>query len=102
AGRGGPADGALGPLERVQQRESVTLGLLVLLERLTPAERAVFVLREAFGYSHRETADILDLSEANSRQVHRRARRRLSDARQRFHPEPGQWRGTGEARLVAR
>src|SRR5262249_58181827 len=86
------ADGTLGPVERVQQRESVTLGLLVLLERLTPAERAVFVLREAFGYSHREIAGILDLSEANSRQVHRRARLRLSEARPRFRPEPGQWR----------
>src|SRR5215472_4896235 len=95
------ADGTLGPLERVQQRESVTLGLLVLLERLTPAERAVFVLREAFGYSHREIADILDLSEANSRQVHRRARLRLSDARPRFHPEPGQWRDLMERFLAA-
>jgi RNA polymerase sigma-70 factor (ECF subfamily) len=95
------ADGTLGPLERVQQRESVTLGLLVLLERLTPAERAVFVLREAFDYSHREIADILELSEANSRQVHRRARQRLSDARPRFHPEPGQWRDLVERFLAA-
>src|SRR5262249_43103332 len=95
------ADGTLGPLERVEQRESVTLGLLVLLERLTPAERAVFVLREAFGYSHREIADILDLSEANSRQVPRRARLRLSDARPRFHPDPGQWRDLVERFLAA-
>ena len=42
-----------------QQRASVSLGLLVLLERLTPPERAVFVLREAFGYRHAEIADIL-------------------------------------------
>ncbi|MEQ4720657.1 sigma factor [Nonomuraea sp. B19D2] len=40
--------GVLGPLEAAEQRESVTMGMLVLLERLTPAERAVFVLREAF------------------------------------------------------
>ena len=63
-------DGTLGPLEDVTQRESVSLALLILLERLTPAERAVFVLREAFGYSHGETAQILELSEANCRQLY--------------------------------
>src|SRR5262249_58236465 len=60
------ADGALGPLERAQQRESVPLGLLVLLERLPPAQRAVFGLREAFGHSHRDSPGILDPSGANS------------------------------------
>src|SRR5262249_59753803 len=79
----------------------VRLGVRVLLERLTPAERAVFVLREAFSYSHRDIAGILDLSEANSRQVHRRARLRLSDARPRFHPEPGQWRDLVDRFLAA-
>ncbi|OLT28821.1 RNA polymerase subunit sigma-24 [Actinomadura sp. CNU-125] len=68
------ADGALGPLETVEQRESVSLGMLVLLERLAPAERAVFILREAFGHPHREIAEILGVSEAHSRQLHRRAR----------------------------
>ena len=63
-------DGTLGPLEDVTQRESVSLALLILLERLTPAERAVFVLREAFGYSHAEAAQILELSEANCRQLY--------------------------------
>lgn len=50
---------AAGPLETVQQRDSVSLALLTLMESLTPAERAVFVLREAFGYPHREIAEIL-------------------------------------------
>src|SRR5215472_3880158 len=48
------SDGALGPMDTAVQRDSVSLALLVLLERLTPAERAVFVLREAFGYGHRD------------------------------------------------
>ena len=50
-------DGPLGPLETLEQRESISIALLLLLERLTPAERAVFVLREAFGYQHRDIAE---------------------------------------------
>lgn len=72
------ADGALGPLDRAELRESVSLGLLRLLERLSPTERAVFVLREAFSYSHRDIAEFAGLSETNSRQVHRRARKAIS------------------------
>ncbi|MBO8192178.1 RNA polymerase sigma factor SigJ [Streptomyces oryzae] len=64
----------LGPLETAEQRDSVSFALLVLLERLTPPERAVFVLRAAFDYSHREIAELLDISEANSRQLYRRAK----------------------------
>jgi RNA polymerase sigma-70 factor (TIGR02957 family) len=81
------ADGLLGPLETAEQRDSVSLALLVLLERLTPAERAVFVLREAFDYSHREITAIMDLSEANCRQLHRRARQRVEEAKPRFQPD---------------
>jgi RNA polymerase sigma-70 factor (ECF subfamily) len=51
---------------------------------MTPRERAVFVLREAFGYSHREVGDILGITEANSRQVHARARQRLDRADTRY------------------
>jgi RNA polymerase sigma-70 factor (TIGR02957 family) len=94
-------DGTLGPLEDVTQRESVSLALLVLLERLTPAERAVFVLREAFGYSHGETAQILELSEANCRQLQRRARDRIAQERRRFRPEPGHWRSLADRFLAA-
>ena len=46
------ADSALGPLDTVEQRDSVSMAFLLLLERLTPPERAVFVLRECFGYRH--------------------------------------------------
>ncbi|MFF2083536.1 RNA polymerase sigma-70 factor [Nocardia sp. NPDC058176] len=74
------SDSALGPVEAVEQRDTVSLGFLVLAERLTPQERAVFVLREAFGYSHREVAELIELSAANCRQLHSRARKRVAAA----------------------
>ncbi|MFJ4816941.1 RNA polymerase sigma-70 factor [Streptomyces sp. NPDC088801] len=80
------SDGTLGPLESAEQREAVSMAMLVLLERLTPTERAVYVLREAFGYGHREIAGVLDLSEANSRQLYRRAVRRVGEPQARFDP----------------
>jgi RNA polymerase sigma-70 factor (TIGR02957 family) len=94
-------DGTLGPLETAEQRESVSLALLTLLEQLTPRERAVFVLRESFGYSHREIARVVGVSEAGCRQLHRRARQRLGGPRPRFQPDPGQWRRLVERFLVA-
>ncbi|GAA0939949.1 RNA polymerase sigma factor SigJ [Actinocorallia libanotica] len=69
----------------VELRDTVSYALLTLMERLTSAERAVFVLKEAFGYSHQEIAGFLDLTDANARQLHSRARRRLGD-RARFTP----------------
>ncbi|MFI6171379.1 RNA polymerase sigma-70 factor [Nocardia sp. NPDC051052] len=76
--------GELGPLETVEERELVSFALLSTLERLSPVERAVFVLREAFGYAHREIADMLTISEANSQQVYRRAGVRVREGRARF------------------
>ncbi|MET7770721.1 RNA polymerase sigma-70 factor [Nocardia sp. NPDC005366] len=78
------ARGELGPLETVEEREQVSLALLTVLERLSPVERAVFVLREAFGYAHREIADMLALTEANSQQTFRRATQRVREGRTRF------------------
>jgi RNA polymerase sigma-70 factor (ECF subfamily) len=95
------ADGALGPMETAEQRDSVSLALLTLLEQLTPAERAVFVLRESFGHSHREIAQILGTSEAGSRQLHRRARQRIGDPQPRFKPESAEWKRLVEQFLVA-
>lgn len=60
-----------------EQRESVSLGLLVLMEQLSPTERAAFILRDAFGSSHRDVAELVGVSEENSRQLHRRARRQV-------------------------
>ncbi|GAA3511635.1 RNA polymerase sigma factor SigJ [Actinocatenispora rupis] len=73
-------DGALGPVETVEQRDSVSMALLVLMEALSPAERAAVVLHEAFGYSHRDVAEVLGYTETNCRQVYARARRRLRAA----------------------
>lgn len=87
------SDGTLGPLESAEQRDAVSLALLLLLERLTPTERAVYVLREAFAYSHREIAGVLDLSEANCRQLHRRAVRRVTADETRFQPSATQQEG---------
>ncbi|MFF4357800.1 RNA polymerase sigma-70 factor [Streptomyces sp. NPDC001604] len=82
------SDGALGPLESAEQRDAVSMAMLILLERLSPTERAVYVLREAFGYGHREIAGVLDLSEANCRQLYRRAVQRVGEDRSRFEPAP--------------
>jgi RNA polymerase sigma-70 factor (ECF subfamily) len=97
AGADGLGARVLGPLETAEQRDSVSLALLALMESLTPAERAVFVLREAFGYRHRDIAGVLDVTEAASRQLHRRARRRVASAERRFAPPDERWR-----RLVER
>ncbi|MGG8410093.1 RNA polymerase sigma-70 factor [Streptomyces sp. 12297] len=95
------SDGTLGPLESAEQRDGVSLALLVLLERLTPVERAVYVLREAFGYGHREIAGLLELTEANCRQLYRRAAQRVAAPQPRFQADPGQWRGLVDTFLSA-
>jgi RNA polymerase sigma-70 factor (TIGR02957 family) len=66
--------------------ESLSMAVLVLLERLTPVERAVFVLREAFDYGYDEIAEIVDKSPANVRQLAVRARRHVDEERPRFEP----------------
>ena len=76
-------DRMLGPADTAEQRESVSLAMLTLMERLSPNERAVYVLREAFGYAHREIAEILDLTESNCQQIHRRAKQHLATDRAR-------------------
>lgn len=96
------SSGALGPMESAEQRDGVSVALLVLLERLSPVERAVYVLREAFAYGHREIAGLLDLSEANCRQVYRRAAVRLgAPAERHFQPDPQQWQRLVETFMTA-
>jgi RNA polymerase sigma-70 factor (ECF subfamily) len=94
-------DGTLGPLETAEQRDSVSIALLTLMERLSPTERAAFVLREAFAYSHHDIAEILEVSEANARQLHRRARQRVGEPATRFRPDPAHWRRVVERFLTA-
>lgn len=76
------------PLETVEQRESISLGFLALLERLSPSERAVFVLREAFDYAYDEIASALGRTAQTCRQLHHRASRHLAEARPRFQSVP--------------
>ena len=78
------------PLDRVEDEETISLAFLYVLERLTPEERAVLVLRDAFDYGFGEIAEIVGKSEANCRQILSRARRRLGDERPRFDPDPRQ------------
>jgi len=91
----------LGPLETVEQRDTVSVAMLTLMERLTPAERAVFVLREAFGYPHHEIAEMLDVTDAASRQLHTRARRHLSARDRHRAADPGATRKLVERFLEA-
>ncbi|MEV5841119.1 RNA polymerase sigma factor SigJ [Streptomyces sp. NPDC051985] len=76
-------DPMLGPADSAERRESVSYAVLALLERLTPSERAVYVLREAFDYPHREIAGILDLTEAASQQIFHRAKKHVAEGRAR-------------------
>ena len=95
------SDGSLGPLETAEQRDSVSLALLVLLEQLTPPERAVFVLHESFGYRHQEIAHVLGLTEAHSRQLLRRARQRVAAHRPPARPIPKEWQDLVESFFAA-
>lgn len=70
--------------------ESLSIAFLALLERLTPVERAVFLLREVFDYEYSEISRILEQSEANCRQILRRARQHVTPDRPRFEPSTEQ------------
>ncbi|MGZ6671075.1 MAG: RNA polymerase sigma factor SigJ [Solirubrobacteraceae bacterium] len=77
-------DPAPGPASRAELADSLSLALLVLLERLTPVERAAYLLREVFGYEYAEIAVIIERTEVNSRQLVTRARKHLEATRPRF------------------
>ncbi|MGI5499677.1 RNA polymerase sigma-70 factor [Lentzea sp. CA-135723] len=72
-------DPALG----AERAEALDLAVLVLMERLTPKERAAYVLREAFAYPFRQIAEVLETSEPHARQLAKRARDRVHDERRR-------------------
>ena len=73
-------------LEHVTMAESVSMAVLLLLESLTPIERAVFLLHDVFGYEYSEIAPIVGQSEVYCRQIARRARRHIAERRSRFEP----------------
>jgi RNA polymerase sigma-70 factor (ECF subfamily) len=72
------------PADLAETSDSLSMAFLVLLESLAPAERAVFLLREVFGYEYREIAEITGKSEPACRQTFARARRRIDEGRPRF------------------
>ncbi|RFU40049.1 RNA polymerase sigma-70 factor [Actinomadura logoneensis] len=76
-------DPMLGPADTAEQRESVSYAVLTLMERLSPNERAVYVLREAFDYGHREIAEILDITESASQQLLHRAKKHVASGKAR-------------------
>ncbi|NEY30992.1 RNA polymerase sigma-70 factor [Streptomyces sp. PRKS01-65] len=87
--------------ERAVLADSVSLAVLVVLESLSPLERAVFVLREAFGYPYAEIAAMLDRGEAAVRQLAGRARRHVDERRPRYDVDPAQRRDLTERFLAA-
>jgi RNA polymerase sigma-70 factor (TIGR02957 family) len=94
-------DPMLGPADTAEQRESVSTAMLVLMERLTPNERAVYVLREAFSFSHAEIAEMLDLTEVSSQQILHRAKEHLAAERKRAAVDPADARPVVEEFLAA-
>ncbi|MEV7058208.1 RNA polymerase sigma factor SigJ [Streptomyces microflavus] len=76
-------DPMLGPADTAEQRESVSYAVLALMERLTPNERVVYVLREAFDYPHQRIAEILDITEASCQQIFHRAKKHIAEGKAR-------------------
>jgi len=81
---------------RAQRAESVTLAFLVILEKLSPEERAVFLLKDIFEYEHREIAEMLGITADNSRQLLHRAKTRLAEGRPRLTGTPDSRRAVAE------
>jgi RNA polymerase sigma-70 factor, ECF subfamily len=81
-----PTDDSPGAV--VGAEETISMAFMVLLESLTPTERAVFLLRDVFDYSYAEIAAIIGKSEANCRQQYRRAKQDLMERRPRFESSP--------------
>jgi RNA polymerase sigma-70 factor (ECF subfamily) len=81
-----------GPERSLAQAESVTLAFMVLLETLSPEERAVFLLREVFDYEYDEIAEMLETSAGNCRQLFHRAKGRIAERKPRFRAAIGEKR----------
>jgi RNA polymerase sigma-70 factor (TIGR02957 family) len=76
-----PVDTSSDPVLGAERGEALRLAVLILLEKLPPTERAAYVLREAFDYSYSQIAEILQIEEANARQLVSRARKHVTDER---------------------
>jgi RNA polymerase sigma-70 factor (ECF subfamily) len=96
-----PDGPAAGPSGGPWPDDAVAAGLLVVLETLTPTERAVFLLHDVFGFSHAEIAAIVGRTERAVQQMAYRARRHVRARRPRFSPAPGEHRAATERFLAA-
>lgn len=76
-----PVDMSCDPEIYAERGEAVRLAILILLEKLSPTERATYILHEVFDYSYPQIADILQMKEANTRQLVSRARKHIADGR---------------------
>jgi RNA polymerase sigma-70 factor (ECF subfamily) len=84
SGTFGGFGGGPDPAERAEMSDSLSMAFLVLMESLTPTERAVFLLHEVFGYDYKEIAGITGKSEPNCRQIFARARHHVDAGKPRF------------------
>jgi len=73
-----PIDISANPGSGAEQKEALKSAVMILLDKLRPAERAAYILREAFDYSYRRIADLLRMTEPNVRQLLTRARKRIA------------------------
>ncbi|MGW1540874.1 RNA polymerase sigma-70 factor [Streptomyces sp. NPDC002309] len=95
-----PVDTSADPQVGAERGEALELAMLLVLEKLNPVERAAYVLREAFGYAYDEIANMLRLSQANTRQIVSRSRKRLS-AERRAPVDTAQYRRLLDAFMAA-
>lgn len=94
-------DGSGDPADQAVLAESITIGFLAVLERLSPLERAVFVLHDVFALPLTEVAEAIERSEAATRQLAKRARDHLAVDRPRFRPDPSAIQALTEQFLAA-
>jgi len=95
-----PVDTSADPAIGAERGEALKLAVLLLLEKLSPTERAAYVLREAFDYPYDQIGSILQMEEANVRQLVSRARKHIADGR-RASVSPGEQRRFLEAFIAA-
>lgn len=96
------SEGYDGPEAAAERRDSLSYAFLVLLERLAPVERAVFVLREAFQYEYVDIAGMVGKTESNCRQIFSRAKRTLQAERAATSPSPSPHHGVLQDSLLQR
>ncbi len=94
-------EGAVDPASRAELADSISMAFLLLLERLNPIERAVYLLREVFAFDFEEIATVVDRNAQNCRQIASRARSHLEEHRPRFDASMTERRALVERFLVA-